>query len=65
MGPDPGRSLTFSTVAQQYKKDKLPAAAGLYPLAEAKDLPAKVTTETGDEGETKQVAKRTGAVTGI
>lgn len=51
-------------MAWQCKKDKLPAAAGLYPLAEAKGLPAKVTTET-DEGEAKQVAARTGTLTGI
>lgn len=65
MGPDPGHSLTFSTVAWQYKKDKLPAAAGLYPRAETKGLPGKVRTDTGDEGEAKQVAKRTGTEQGF
>lgn len=59
MGPDPGHSLALSTLAWQYREDKLPAAADLYPLAESKGLPTKLKTGTGDEGEAKQVVKST------
>lgn len=65
MGPDPGHSLDFSTLAWQYRKDKLPVAAGLYPLAETKGLLTKLKTETGDEGKAKQVAKSTMTLTGM